>query len=154
VLPNWKQEPEVTGQEPEEGESEFSLSRYAPMARLLSEEDVEFLRAQPGYTRAIERKFLSGRRQTLRLYLRQLNADFERLHARARVIAASLPAAESALLGSLMRQQIRFWYEITTIRLSLSLAWTGLRAADVSGLVNAVAAMQAKINRMSAPTPA
>ena len=53
-----------------------------------------------------------------------------------------------------MRQQIRFWYEITTIRLSLSLAWTGLRAADVSGLVNAVAAMQAKINRMSAPTPA
>jgi len=152
VLPDRNDEPELTGLEGDgEGGGEFSLSRYAPMARLLSEEDVEFVRAQPGYTPAIERKFLRERRQVLRLYLRQLAADFERLHVRARVVAASLPAAESALVGSLIRQQVRFWYEMTAIRVRLSLAWTGLGSVDVSGLFHAVGAMQAEIDRMSAP---
>jgi hypothetical protein len=136
----------------EQADSEFSLTRYAPMARLLSHDDVEFLKTQPGYTPEIGRRFVQQRRQMLRLYLRQLTADFERLHERARVIAASLPADESALVASLMRQQLRFWYEMTALRLSLSLAWTGIRSVVVSGLVNAVAAMQAEVSRMSAPS--
>ena len=90
----------------------------------------------------------------LRLYLQQLTADFKRLHRRARVIAASLPADQSELVRSLMRQQVRFWYEMAALRLSLSLAWTGLGSVDVSGLVNAVAGMQAEITRLSAPSAA
>lgn len=128
---------------------EFSLARYEPMARLFSEEDLRFLEAQPGYTPDIGRKFRRERRRIFRSYLRELSAEFNRLHERARAIAASLPAEHSALVGSLIRLQCRFWYEMAVLNLSVSLGWTGM--ADVQGLVNAVASMQAEVSRLSAP---
>jgi len=131
--------------------SEFSLARYEPMARLFSEEDLRFVEAQPGYTPEMGREFRRERRRIFRSYLRELAGDFNRLHTRARAIAASLPAEHSALVGSLMRLQCRFWYEMAVLRLSLSLGWMGMRTIHVGGLVHAVVSMQAEVSRLSAP---
>jgi hypothetical protein len=130
------------------------MARYEPMGRLLCEEDLQFLRAQPGYTAKIGREFSRERRRIFRLYLRELSQDFHRLHARARAVVASLAADNSPLVGMLIRQQFRFWYEMAAIEMRLSLSWTGLGSANASELIRALAAMQADVSRISSPSAA
>ncbi len=135
----------------------FSLARYEPMARLLSEEDLVFLKAQPGFTPEIEKKFTRERRRIFRLYLQELAGDFHRLHARARFIVANMPSEHFPLVSMLIRQQVRFWCEMAAIEMRLSAGFPGMgsRAAlDARGLVEAIGRMQAEISRLAAPTAA
>ncbi len=140
-----------------EGEpADFTLSRYEPMARLLKEEDLLFLRSQPGFTPEIAKSFIRDRRRIFRLYLKELAGDFHRLHMHARVAVASLPSEHSPLVGMLIRQQARFWYEMAAVEIHLSLASIGLGAGslDANGLVNAIGRMQAELSRLAAPAAA
>lgn len=136
-----------------ETQGEFSLDRFEPMARLLSEEDFLFLKAQPGFKSEIGKKFLRERRRIFRLYLRELATEFHRLHAYARSIVATLPAENSALVGILLRQQVRFWYEISALELRVSLGSLGA-PVDARALVRAIGQMQAEISQLAAPTAA
>jgi hypothetical protein len=135
-------------------DAEFSIARYEPMGRLLCDEDLEFLKAQPGYTAEIGREFSRERRRIFRLYLRELAADFRRLHAHARAAVASLSAEHSPLVGTLLRQQVRFRYEMAAVELKLTLSWAGVGSIDARGLIEALAAMQAEIGRVAAPSMA
>ena len=126
---------------------EFSRARYEPMARLMSDEDLAFLKAQPGFRPEIGKKFIRERRRIFRLYLQELARDFHRLHAHAREIVANLPADHAPLVGMLMRQQVRFWYELTAVELKLSLDLVGAGSFDARGLVDAVANMHIEISR-------
>lgn len=134
--------------------ADFSAARYEPMTRLMSKDDLLFLEAQPGFRGEIREKFISERRRIFRLYLRDLAADFHRLHRNARTIAASMPADQAPLIGALIRQQARFWFEMTAIELRLSLDWVGIGSIDPSALVNAIGAMYAEIGRLTAPAAA
>jgi hypothetical protein len=135
-------------------DAEFSIARYEPMGRLLCNEDLEFLQAQPGYTKEIGREFSRERRRIFRRYLRELAGDFHRLHAHARVAVAGLSAEDSPLVGMLLRQQMRFWYEMAAVELRLSLSWAGMGSLDARGLIEALATMQAEIGRLAAPSMA
>jgi hypothetical protein len=130
-------------------EVEFSLARYEPMTRLMDEGDLLFLKSQPGFRPELAKKFTQERRRIFRLYLQELAQDFHRLHAQARAMVASLPAEHSRLVGMLVRQQVRFWYEMTAIEMRLSLNWvgTGTRSLNARGLINALATMHAEISR-------
>src|ERR1051326_5337721 len=67
------------------GETEsFSLPRYDVMSRLLSGDDLEFLKSQPGYRPKIGARFARDRKKIFRMYLQALAVDFHQLHARAR----------------------------------------------------------------------
>jgi hypothetical protein len=126
---------------------EFSIARYEPMARLMSDEDLLFLKAQPGFRPEIGKKFRRDRRRIFRMYLTELACDFQRLHVHARAIAANLPADQSALIGLLIRQQLRFRYEMIAVQLHLSFDWTGAVSIQARGLIDALANMQAEISR-------
>jgi hypothetical protein len=132
-------------------EVEFSAARYEPMARLLENDDLLFLKSQPGFRPEMGKKFNRERRRIFRMYLRDLSNDFYRLHAHARAVAASLPADHAPLLGMLIRQQLRFWYEMAAIEMRLSL---GVSSINVRGLVDAIAGMQSEIGRVVAPAAA
>jgi hypothetical protein len=134
--------------------AEFSIARYEPMGRLMCDEDLEFLKAQPGYTAEIGKEFSRERRRIFRLYLRDLAGEFRRLHAHARAVVASLSAEHSPLVGLLLRQQARFWYEMAAVELRLSLSWAGKGSLDARGLIEALATMQAEISRVAAPSMA
>ena len=138
----------------EERESEFSLARYEPMARLLSEEDFLFLSAQPGYRPEIGARLRRERRRIFRLYLRELTRDFHTLHARARRMVAHSSAEHSELVGLLMRQQVIFWRGLLAIELRLALSALGLGTVDVRGLVEAIEAMRLDLARFSGPAQA
>jgi hypothetical protein len=128
---------------------EFSPARYAPMARLMSDEDLLFLRSQPGFRPEIGKKFSRERRRIFRMYLQELARDFHRLHAHAREVAASLPADHAPLVSMLIRQQMRFWFEMTAIEMRLSLGWTATAATQARGLIEALSAMHAEIGRVA-----
>ena len=128
-------------------EVEFSIDRYEPMTRLMDEGDLLFLKSQPGFRPELARKFTNERRRIFRLYLQELARDFHRLHAQARAMAASLPADHAPLIGMLIRQQVRFWYEMTAIEMRLSLNWVGTSSFNARGLIDALASMHLEINR-------
>lgn len=131
--------------------ADFSFARYEPMARLMSEEDLLFLKSQPGFRPEIGKRFNRERRRIFRLYLQELAADFHRLHAHARGIVANLPADHSPMVGMLIRQQIRFWYEMAAVEMQLSLDLTGAGSNRARGLVEALAAMHAEVSRVAVP---
>jgi len=137
----------AVGEELAPNEMEFSLDRYEPMTRLMDEGDLLFLKSQPGFRPELAKKFTQERRRIFRLYLQELARDFHRLHRQARAMVASMPADNSALVGMLIRQQARFWYEMTAIELRLSLNWVGTASLNARGLIDALATMHLEINR-------
>jgi hypothetical protein len=130
----------------------FSLVRYEPMAKLLSEEDFEFLSSQPGYRPEIGARFKKDRRRVFRMYLHELAADFHRLHASARKMVSESPEADSARVGALMRQQITFWRTMLVIEVRLLVPGSSnvLANVDVRGLVNAMEAMRLDLANLAA----
>jgi hypothetical protein len=138
--------------------ADFSLSRYEPMARLMNDEDLRFLKTQPGFKPEMGKKFIRERRRIFRLYLRELAGEFHRLHAHARAVVASLPSEHSPLVGMLLRQQLRFRYEMAAVELRLSLDGMGVGAfagsLDARGLVSAIGRMHEEISRLASPAAA
>ena len=110
--------------------------RYAPAMRLLSREDLDFLAQQPGYRASIGRKLRKTRRRIFRKYIRELAADFHRIHASARRIAAESPDPNSDLVAKLMRQQMQFWWAM--LRLELRMFAPGLGKIDMTALLTAI----------------
>jgi hypothetical protein len=129
--------------------ADFSAARYEPMARLMSDDDLLFLKAQPGFRPEMGKKFSRERRRIFRLYLQELASDFHRLHAHARVVVSSLPADHAPLVGMLLRQQVRFWYEMTAVEMRLSLDLMGVGSIHARGLVEALSSMHMEIGRVA-----
>jgi hypothetical protein len=134
--------PEAVEYTVEGSESCFSPERYERMNRLLSPEDIEFLRSRPGITREAIRKFESDRYRIFRLYLKELAADFESLHAQARRLVAEAPQEHAPLVGLLMKQQIRFRAALAGVHFRLALHQTGWGAVDLRGVLAPVQALQ------------
>lgn len=127
---------------------DFSLDRYRPMARLLAEDELAFLSAQPGCNAKIVNQLKSDRRRIFRMYLRELAADFRMLHKEARQMAAFSPEQHSEVIGSLLRQQATFWMALTAIELRLMLPQLG--EVDVAELLTSVEAVRLDLARMAA----
>ena len=123
------------------------------MARLLAEEDLIFLAAQPGYRPEMGTKLRRERRRIFRLYLRELARDFRDLHRQARSLVAESPAEHSELVGVLIRQQFMFWGAIGAIELRLAASRWNLATVDVRGLLEAMEAMRLDLARITAPIP-
>ncbi|HXP83912.1 MAG TPA: hypothetical protein VN841_04295 [Bryobacteraceae bacterium] len=144
---------------PSEGFRETSLDRYRPMARLMDPEDLRFVGAEQfpvleaGYTRQVAARLRDSRRRIFRMYLAELSADFQRLHAAARRMVAEAPEQHAGLVPVLMRQQIAFWRSLAAIELRLALSWAGLAPADASGLLKIVGDLQRAL-AAAAPMPA
>ena len=132
----------------------FSIQRYRPMERLLSEDDFRFLRSLPGYRPEIENRLRRERRAAFRRYLDRLIRDFHRLHAAARQAVAYSETDQSHLVGVLMRQRGEFAWVILKIEVRLALHSIGLAHVKVSGLVTAMDAMSQELRLAAVPSAA
>lgn len=129
----------------------FSLARYEPMKRLLSEEDFEFLKSRPGIRPAMVRRLRAQRRRIFRVYLRELASDFNRLHRDARLLLATAPEEYSELVGVLMGLQMRFWSALAAVELRLTVHALGIGRIDVSGLLAPLEALNAAVRFVGEP---
>jgi hypothetical protein len=117
---------------------EFSLTRYQVMLRLTSEEDFEFLAAQPGYRKEIGVRLRREHRRIFRMYLRALAADFRSLHAAARTLVAEAPERHADLVGLLIGCQLRFWWRMALVELRLITSAARLPKLDLAPLLQPI----------------
>jgi hypothetical protein len=129
----------------------FSLDRYQPMGRLMAEEDLVFLKSQPGYRPEVGERWKRERRRIFRLYLAELKADFRRLHARARELVARSGADSAGLVDVLMKQQLTFLLATTALEFRLALEWIGIGKVDVKPLMELLEAMRVDLDQRTAP---
>lgn len=133
--------------------SGFSLERYQPMERLLSEDEFLFLTRMPGYKPEVGTKWKRERRRLFRLYLNELGCDFENLHRDVRSLIASpdAPVASSDLVGLLIKQKFVFWRAMAAIDMRLTLDAMGMGAVDARPLLRLVEAMRSELQIVTQP---
>jgi len=132
---------------------EFSVSSYRPMERLLSEDDIAFLKAQPGFRPGMERDLRANRCRAFRMYLRNLARDFNRLHYALRMMVVHAPEDAADLARVLVRQKIAFFSAWLLARLRLELYAWGVGTVDVSGLLTAIENARATLSSVLRPVP-
>jgi hypothetical protein len=128
----------------------FSLDRYQPMGRLMAEEDLVFLKSQPGYRAEMGARWKRERRRIFRLYLAELKADFRRLHAHARELAAGSGADSAGLVEVLMKQQFTFIMATTALEFRLALQRISIGRVDITPLIELVEAMRLDLAQRTA----
>jgi hypothetical protein len=133
---------------------ESGLTPLGPMARLLAEEDLDFLRRYEKCRPRLAARWERDRRRIFRLYLREAAADFHRMHAQARLLVADAPEQHADLVGVLMRQQATFWRTLMLIELRLAFSGLGLGKLDSGKIAASLEAMRADLNRSMAAASA
>jgi hypothetical protein len=129
----------------------FSLDRYQPMGRLMAEEDLVFLKSQPGYRAEMGARWKRERRRIFRLYLAELKADFRRLHAHARELVAGSGADSAALVEVLIKQQMTFMMATAALEFRLAMQRIGVGKVDITPLIELVEAMRVDLAQRTAP---
>jgi hypothetical protein len=134
---------------------EFSLESYAPMERLLGEDDAAFLASQPGYKPQIARRLMAERRRIFVAYLGHLERDFNLLVGIGKLMVVYSTQDRQEFALRLWRQQVRFYAGVCSLRLQLALyplSWSaGRNGEDVRRLVAAVTAMRDRVVMLSSP---
>ncbi len=134
-------------------DQECSLERYRPLARLLAREDADFLR-QNSICPKVAARWERSQGRIIRFYLKELAADFHRLHANARALVAESPEQYAGLVPLLFRQQATFWRTLAMIELRLILGGLKGRKIHAEELVRVIEVMQREISRMAAASAA
>ncbi len=94
---------------------------YRPMNRLLAEEDFCFLRGLAQLRPGLVRRLRQTRVAVLRLYLWEMRADFDRLHALCRALATQ---STDPNLGALMTKEVlRFYGQFGLLYAASFLPW-------------------------------
>lgn len=125
--------------------SDLSTERYRPMMRILDSADIEFLRAQPGYTKSMESKLRTQRCQVFRGYLRCLNSDFQRVCMALKIVMAQSEQDRPDLAAPLLDQQFRFASAMLAIRFRLRLYEYGICTVDATSLVRIFDGMRVEL---------
>ena len=105
----------------------FSVEAYYPMQGLLSDEDFTFLSRQPGFDESLYRKLRRDRLHIFHQYLCRLVADFNRLHALARLILARSSQDQSDIVSRLMILKLRFTVAVIQAECSYLVCYLGFR---------------------------
>ena len=129
---------------------DFSVERYRPMERLLTPEDDEFLRSQPGHSPALSARLRSERRRLFRRYLRSLRRDFARLHRVARLIVLYSPVDRPDLAEALWRIRVSFLMAVVAVEWRLMLHVVGARGVDVRTLLDTVKGLELRVRMQPA----
>ncbi len=130
-------------------ETDAPLARYQPMFRLLSGEDADFLQNRR-HCANVARRWERSQHRVVRLYLKELAADFQSLHREARALAAHSPERSSDLMMVLFKQQFAFWRALVWIELRLALGGAGLPKINPTKLVGAFEAVRREISHAAA----
>jgi len=127
---------------------DLSVERYRPMLRLLSQEDLRYLAAQPGFTPAMGRRFRAQRCQIFRGYLRWLQSDFQRVCTAIRVLMLQSQHDRPDLASILLRQQTMFALGLVGIHFRLLLYRLGIAGVGVDGVMTAFDRLRLELRQL------
>jgi hypothetical protein len=125
------------------------------MERVLGEADFAFLSRQPGVDKRKLRAWRAERRGIFRAYVRDIAADFHRLHGAARILLLTSMEDRPGLAVTLFKLRATFAYAMLAIQGRLALDALGVRGLDVHPLVEALDGMRGQlVGLMPAPVSA
>ena len=127
----------------------LSVDRYRPMLRLLEQNDLAFLKSQPGYKAEMAKRMRRQRCRIFKDYLRHLESDFQMTCAALKLIMLHAQNDRPDLATTLLRSQLAFAAGTLQVRWRLVLYRYGLGSVDVSGLVKAFDLMQLELRSMA-----
>jgi len=127
---------------------ELSIERYRPMMRLLDSSDIEFLRAQPGFTPSMATKLRIQRCQIFRGYLRCLSTDFKRVCAALKILMLQSRHDRPDLASVLVHSQVMFACGMLAVHVRVFLYRWGFGGVDVTGLVKIFDGMRLELRRL------
>lgn len=126
---------------------EFDPSRYTPVARLLDEDDLQYLRSLDGYDRRLEKDLRRRRTQIFNAYLGEMVQDFERLQVLGKLMV--MAGGSPLLREQLFLQKLAFSRALIVVRCQVFAFRLGIGRVDARGLVEsfrtAASAMQATL---------
>lgn len=129
--------------------SEFSVTKYLPMQRLLDDSDARYLASQSCCNPKMLRRLRSERRRIFRSYLRTLISDFNRLHMAARMVLLYSTTDRPELVSALFRQRLMFSVAVVAIECRLVLHALGLSTVNVSGLISTLDGMRVQVSQLA-----
>jgi len=127
---------------------DISVERYRPMARLLSHDDLSFLRTQPGYTPQMEARLRTQRCRIFLAYLRNLESDFARVCAALRILLAKADHDRPDLGATLIRASFQFALGASMARVQVQLYRWGAGSVDMAYLTNLFGSMDLELRRL------
>ena len=114
---------------------ELSVERYRPMMRLLDDEELRFLRSQPGFTPKLALQFRRQRCQIFRGYLRALSGDFHRICTAIKVMMMQAREDRPDLATTLIRSQLLFTCAVIAAHCQLVLYSCGIGTVNVNNML-------------------
>jgi hypothetical protein len=123
----------------------LTAARYRPMLRLLSDDDLEFVSADPRLKSMLRAK----RRDLFRGYLRCLTRDYAHLLAGVRLAMIQSGIDRPDLARALARNRVFFALAVCKVEFRLAMHAIGSGSVDISGLVDALEALRGQVNVLS-----
>lgn len=114
---------------------ELSVDRYQPMTRLLVEDDLRFLRSQPGFHLGSVAEFRRQRCEVFQDYLRCLHADFQRTCMALKIIMVQSRYDRPDLARVLIHSQRAFIFGFMMVQVRVLMYRCGLAQVEVGGLL-------------------
>jgi hypothetical protein len=124
---------------------ELSVDRYRPMLRLLADDDVHFLRSQPGVTPALVKRLRRQRYQVFQGYLASLQRDFQQACEALSHLAITSQTDRRDLLGALFASRVKFAIGVFRVRCRLVLYRWDVGEEPVARLVNLFEGLQLEL---------
>ena len=131
---------------------DFSPESYAPMERLLDEQDFVFLARQPGYEPGIARRLRAERKAIFRGYLARLVRDFNQLLGLAKLMVVFAEKDRSEFATALWRQQATFYWAICILEIRLALYPMLLGTWNIQGLLETMQRLHSEVLQRAAAT--
>jgi hypothetical protein len=124
---------------------ELSIDHYRPMFRLLKEDDIRFLRAQPGATPALVKRLRRHRYLVFRGYLRSLQQDFRRCCDMLMLLAVQSQSDRWDILRALLVSRMKFAVAVARVRWRLLLYRWNIARVPVGHLVGLFESLQLEL---------
>ena len=129
--------------------AELSVERYRPMLRLLDNDDLRFLRLQPGATPALVGRLREQRCQVFRGYLRSLERDFRQASAALALVMMQSHSDRTDLIPALIGSSVRFAAGLFLVRCRLLLYRWDVGQEPVARLVSLFEGLQLELRALS-----
>lgn len=127
---------------------ELSTERYQPMLRLLGEEELRFIRQQPGFSPRMEAQFRRQRCDVFRGYLRSLSSDFNRVSVALKLLMVQASTDRPDLAAALVRTRIAFTCSLMAAHFHVVLYSFGLGSVNASQLLHLFNNMRAELRTL------
>ena len=126
---------------------ERSPNFYAPMDRLLSETDFNFLKTRPEIAKSSIARLRKERRKMFRKYLGCIAVDFSAIAGQLNAIVVNSDVSRPDLAAALVRARLIFAFAMLAVEARLLLHASGVHSLNISTsrLTEALAQMQSEL---------